>query len=213
MPLNDRIGHRGVGVGTANDAELVALSQRGDLEAFNALAASCDAGLYRFVRRTVGNAEDARDLCQEALLKAYVNIQRLRDPQKFRAWLHHIALNLCRDWHRSPRSRLAAERYEEGQGDEARYAAASREHESPAARAERADLADILARFLGELSWEQRTAILLKEYEGFSSQEIAEITGVPPTTVRTRIFYGLKHVRRLMRREGLTPESLRGGGR
>jgi len=202
-------------VDTAFDAELVVQSQRGDLEAFNKLAARCSDSLYRFVRRMLGNPEDARDLCQEALLKAYLNVRRLRDPDKFRPWLHHIALNLCRDRHRSARSRVKTEPFEEGQQTETRWIEAANSAARPAApdaAMERTELGEILGRALERLPWEQRTAIVLREYQGFTAPEIAEITGVPAATVRTRIFYGLRALRRTMSEFGIAPDSLRPGG-
>ncbi|MBD3236860.1 MAG: sigma-70 family RNA polymerase sigma factor [Candidatus Eisenbacteria bacterium] len=203
-------GERAVGgqMDSLSDTELVALSQQGDLEAFNRLIRKWDAGLYRFVRRTMGNAEDAQDIVQEALLKAFRNIGRLRDPAKFRAWLHHIALNLCRDWYRSPRARADARSYEEGTPEELRYVQARGDAVATDARAERSSTADLLHRVLGQLSVEQRSAILLREYHGFTSEEIGQITGVPAATVRTRIFYGLRTVRKILAEQGITSASL-----
>lgn len=196
----------------AVEAELVVLSQRGDVEAFNKLAALCSGGLYRFVRRMLGNTEDARDLCQEALLKAYVNIPRLRDPSRFGAWLHHIALNLCHDQHRSARARAKHEPYDEGQPAELELLDAVPMPVAPDAAAEHANAADLLGEFLARLPWEQRSAIVLREYQGFTSDEIALIAGVPATTVRTRIFYGLRGIRRMMAERGITAASLLDGG-
>ena len=62
----------------------------------------------------------------------------------------------------------------------------------------------ILGEVLDELPAEQRVAIVLREYQGFTSQEIADITGVPSATVRTRIFYGLRSVRKKLRERGVT---------
>jgi RNA polymerase sigma-70 factor (ECF subfamily) len=66
-------------------------------------------------------------------------------------------------------------------------------------------------RVLGLLPEEQRTAILLHELEGFTSHEISSITGVPAATVRSRIFYGLKALRRMLLEHGLPPASTEGG--
>jgi len=196
------------------DAELVTLSQRGDLRAFNQLAGRSNAALYGFVRRMLGNADDAQDVCQEALIKAYVNIGRLREPEKFGAWLHHIALNLCRDWHRSAKARPAVQSLETVTAGGADAVPAARSLATAEPARERTDLLDDAQRLLERISLEQRTAILLREYQGFTSQEIAEITGVPAATVRTRVFYGLKAIHAMLheqegacaRREGARAE-------
>jgi RNA polymerase sigma-70 factor (ECF subfamily) len=190
------------------DAELVSLSQQGSMDAFNSLARKWDANLYRFVRRMLGNEEDARDICQEALVKAYVNIGRLRDPSKFRAWLHHIALNLCRDWYRSPKARVRPQSYEEGHPVEQWVVEEVGNPSAPDQVVERAGTAEMLRDLLEKISDEQRTAILLREYQGFTSEEIAQITGVPAATVRTRIFYGLRSIRKMLRQRGIDESSL-----
>ena len=82
--------------------------------------------------------------------------------------------------------------------------ASGRETTSPDREAHRSGLAGLLGEVLDRLPAEQREAILLREYQGFTSTEIAEITGVPATTVRTRIYYGLKAVRRELTDRGIT---------
>lgn len=186
-----------------SDTDLVMLSQQGDLQAFNRLARRWDDSLYRFARRMLGNEEDARDVCQEALTKAFQNIQRLRDPARFKSWLYHITLNLCRDRHRSPKSRIRNELYEEGGPGEATWVEEGTRVESPDRAAHRAGLGRVLDEVLEELPDEQRSAILLREVQGFTSFEVAEILGVPAGTVRTRIFYGLKTVRKRLRERGI----------
>ncbi len=192
------------------DAELAALSQQGDLDAFSRLAERWNGRLFRFVRRMLDNDDDARDACQDAMMKAYQNIGRLRDPARFTAWLHHIALNLCRDRHRAKGGRTAVS-YEEGQPGEAELVERAGGAPATDRAAEQSGLARVLHQVLGRLPEEQKTAILLREYQGLTSEEIGQITGVPATTVRTRIFYGLRSMRRMLREYGVTPAELHSG--
>ncbi|MFN8180072.1 MAG: sigma-70 family RNA polymerase sigma factor [bacterium] len=181
------------------DAELVARSQAGDVAAFNELAARWETALYGFTRRTLGDAEDARDVCQEALVKAYQNIRRLRDGEKFKSWIHYIALNLCRDRFRSPRSRSEHVPFEDEGPDPHGATRTERADQS----AEAGSMSALLTAVLDELPPEQRTSIVLREYQGLTSEEIGEIMGVPAATVRTRIFYGLKALRTALRARGI----------
>jgi RNA polymerase sigma-70 factor (ECF subfamily) len=187
-----------------SDEQLVSLSQEGNVQAFNRLTARWEASVYRFSLRVLGNSEDARDVCQEALVKAYLNIKGLRDGSKFRPWVHHIALNLCRDRHRSLGSRAETRPFEE-EGIEERRVAFERAGEwSPEDQSDRSRLLRALGEVLTELPMEQRSAILLREYHGFNSEEIGEIVGVPAATVRSRIFYGLRAVRKKLKDRGLS---------
>ncbi|MBP6875210.1 MAG: RNA polymerase sigma factor [Candidatus Eisenbacteria bacterium] len=194
------------------DTELVVLSQQGDLRAFNELAGKAHAGLFPFVRRMLGTSEDAQDVCQEALLKAYLNIRRLREPEKFRPWLHHIALNLCRDWHRSAQARPHFQSLDLEEGAEG----VRLPEMSLVPAQEEAIRWQTAQALLERLSLEQRTAILLREYQGFTSDEIAEITGVPAATVRTRIFYGLRAIHQMLAEQNAPsdrPKGMKGGER
>lgn len=196
---------RGARLSSLTDGELVARTQEGDVSAFNQLATRWEGSLYGFTRRTLGDSEDARDVCQEALVKAYTNIRKLRDGEKFKSWVHYIALNLCRDRFRTARSKAEILPYEEGRSDDLEGADAPAVANVVAsdAQAEAGNLGNVLESLLGELPQEQRNAILLREFQGFTSEEIGEMTGVPAATVRTRIYYGLKTLRRVMKERGL----------
>ena len=192
-----------------SDEDLVAMSQEGDMAAFNSLASRWESSLYGLARRSLGNAEDARDVCQEALVKAYLNIRRLRERSKFKAWAHHIVFNICRDRFRSAQASVETRPYEEGSPDELRIAGARARAASPERHAERSHAQGVLGDALRRLPAEQRTSILLREYHGFTSEEIGAITGVPAATVRTRIYYGLRAMRKTLRERGITePDQL-----
>lgn len=188
------------------DKELVAMSQAGDVQAFNQLAQRWESSLYQFLRRSVGNPEEAKDLCQEALTKAYQNIERLREGEKFKAWVHHIALNLCRDRFRTRKARTELRSLEDVTIRELDLLAAQGKEECPDHDMARSSLSELIAAALEGLPLDQKNAIVLREYHGFNSQEIADITGVPAATVRTRIFYGLKSLRRSLEDRGVTAE-------
>jgi RNA polymerase sigma-70 factor (ECF subfamily) len=193
------------GLQTMTDAQLAALSQQGNRDAFGVLASRWDGPLYGFLRRVLGDEELARDACQEALLRAYVKLPSLREPAAFKTWLHAIALNLCRDRGRSPAQREVA--LDLAVVDEPPAAGAS-----PFDEAQHENLASVLNRVLARLPIEQRSAIVLREFEGFTSQEIAAMTGVPAATVRSRIFYGLKALRAMLPEYGITRAHLTDGG-
>lgn len=198
----------GTSLEARSDEQLVSLSQGGDLQAFNDLAARWEAEIFRFLRRSLGNTEDARDLCQETLVKAYLNIAKLRDVNKFRSWIYNIALNLCRDRFRTRRARTPSREFLETGPDEMRLAVERAPGVAPDAAAIRNDMVRHLEEVLQEIPEEQRHAILLREYQGLTSEEIGEVMGVPAATVRTRIFYGLKALRARMGDRGILGEEI-----
>ena len=193
------------------DAQLALRAQGGDRDAFACLAERWGGRLCGFLERLLGDPEEARDTCQEALLKAYVNIGRLREPAHFKAWIHQIAVNLGRDRGRAQRSRPTISIEEMSDEHRPRKVEAAQIAEA-AVTAETLDLRGILDRALARLPVEQRTAILLREVEGFTSEEIGRITGVSGTTVRSRIFHGLRALRRMLPEYGVTAGHLQGMG-
>jgi RNA polymerase sigma-70 factor (ECF subfamily) len=201
----ERATARGDHVESLTDEQLVTLTQQGNVSAFNSLAGRWHPTLHGFVTRTLGNPDEAQDVCQETLLKAYRNIRRLRDGGKFKAWIHHIALNLCRDRFRAAKARGETIVLEEATLVERRGPVGPVVSPTTDEQAERVDLQGVLGVLLAELPAEQRTSILLREYQGFTSEEIGEIMGVPAATVRTRIYYGLRSLRKALRNRGLKP--------
>ncbi|MFH1680556.1 MAG: sigma-70 family RNA polymerase sigma factor [Candidatus Eisenbacteria bacterium] len=188
------------------DVALVGRVRDGDVGAFNRLMARWERPVYNFVYRVVGHDEDARDLVQETILRVYNGLARLQDPNKFPAWLFRIAHNVCLDRLRSGKNRamVSTDALPEGGldrllGDRPDLRRADADPEQVVYRKE---IARILMRALQSLSEEQRTAVVMREYNGYSSREIAEILGIPVGTVRSRIFHGLRNLNRLLRRLG-----------
>jgi RNA polymerase sigma-70 factor, ECF subfamily len=188
---------------TLSDERLVTLSQAGDTQAFNHLVSRWESAIYGFLRRALGDREEARDLCQETLVRAYQNIGGLRDGTRFKPWLYRIALNLCRDRSRTARARTAESTLDENGPDGLRLSSERAHALSPDRSVARGELVAELEAALAALPEEQREAILLREYQGLTSEEIGALTHVPAATVRTRIFYGLKSVRRRLSERGI----------
>ena len=88
---------------TRTDEELVERAQAGDLESFNQLVSRWERPIYALAYRTLGREEDARDVVQEAFLRAYRGLKGFKGQAKFSSWLYRITLNLCRDWIRRER--------------------------------------------------------------------------------------------------------------
>ena len=88
---------------TWTDEELVAKTIGGDADSFNELIHRWERPIYALAYRQIGREEDARDVCQEAFLRAYRALNGFRGQAKFSSWLYRIALNLCRDWMRRER--------------------------------------------------------------------------------------------------------------
>ncbi len=187
----------------------MARSARGDADSFNQLIVRWERPIYALAYRVIGHEDDARDVCQETFLRAFRGIGAFKGQAKFSSWLYRIALNLCRDWIRRQRRTPVVPVPE---GVELTDLAA--EHgpvESVEDLVSRQDMSRVVARAMRALSDEQRTAIVLKEYQGLTFQEIADLQGCPLSTVKTRLYQGLTLLRRQLEEDGVSATQKRGG--
>jgi len=185
---------------TWTDEELVARSQRGDVDSFNELIIRWERPIYALAYRVIGRDEEARDVCQEAFLRAFRALPGFKGQAKFSSWLYRITLNLCRDWIRRQRRAPVSQMPEDT--DVLEMAAARGPVESIEDLVARRELSAVVEEAMALLPDEQRTAIILKEYHGMTFQEIADLQGCPLSTVKTRLYQGLSVLRRQLERSG-----------
>ena len=182
------------------DEELVASSLAGDRSAFDQLVLRWDRKIQGAIYRLIGSEEEARDLCQEAFLKAYRGLGAFKGEARFSSWLYQIALNLCRDRMRRRRGRtLVSLDALEADGQ----APVLREEANALDLVEARDLQQRVRAAVLALADDQREVIVLKEYEGLTFQEIAEVLDLPVSTVKTRLYRGLDRLRERLVREGV----------
>jgi RNA polymerase sigma-70 factor (ECF subfamily) len=194
---------------TVTDEELVARSIAGDTESFDQLILRWERPIYALAYRQIGREEDARDIVQDAFLRAFRALPGFKGEAKFSSWLYRITLNLCRDFMRRAR-RAPFVQTPEGVDVEDMASAELSTTESIEDVVTRQDLSRHVARAMGTLPEEQRSAILLKEYHGLTFQEIAELQGCPLSTVKTRLYQGLTVLRRELDRRGTGPARAEG---
>jgi RNA polymerase sigma-70 factor, ECF subfamily len=181
------------------DEELVAAFQEGDATAFDELVSRWDRKIHGAIYRVVGPA-DARDLCQEAFLKAYRGLGGFKKEARFSSWLYQIAINVCRDRLRRRRGRMSVslDDVEEGREDGLRTAGPS-----PLDLVEARDIRHLVEDAMATLRAEEREVVILKEYQGLTFPEIAETLEVPLSTVKTRLYRGLTQLRHQLERQGV----------
>jgi RNA polymerase sigma-70 factor (ECF subfamily) len=194
--------------GPVTDEELVAKATAGDLESFNQLVSRWERPIYALAYRTLGREEEARDVVQEAFLRAFRGLKGFKGEAKFSSWLYRITLNLCRDWVRRERRAPLVQVPEGVDPVDLADAEASPEPSVEDLVADR-EMSAAVAKAMAELPEEQRTAIMLKEYHGLTFQEIADQLNCPLSTVKTRLYQGLSVLRRRLERRQAEQASLR----
>jgi RNA polymerase sigma-70 factor (ECF subfamily) len=189
---------------TPKDEELVVSVRQGDMNSLAVLVSRWQEPLFRFAYRLLERREEARDVCQETFLRVLKRADRFEPGARFSTWLYQIALNLCRD--RLRRRKRWSEVLVEGAEPSSFEAIPSDERlPSPSTALERERLHQVVRQALASLPPEQREVLVLKEYEGLTFREIAELTGRPESTIKSRLYQGLDNLRTELERRGVRP--------
>ncbi len=183
-----------------SDERLMLRFQAGDARAFEVLVRRHRTPIFSFLLRLTGDRARAEDLCQETFLKAVRASADWEPRARFQAWLYAIARHQAVDEARRQVFRRA-ERL-----DDAPAAAAASDDPPPDRAAEGALLRPKLEAALAALPDEQREVFLLREYAGLRFHEIAEVTGVPENTVKSRMRYALEGLRERLAALGIGPD-------
>ncbi|WP_435215312.1 RNA polymerase sigma factor RpoE [Luminiphilus sp. nBUS_16] len=169
------------------DQQLVVRAQRGDSRAFDLLVLKYQGRIATLVARFVNDAAEVEDVTQEAFIKAFRALPKFRGESAFYTWLYRIASNAAKNYLVARGRRPAttadvqdAEQYEEGD--------ALREIETPENAYFGNELAKTVQLALEGLPEELRAALSLREFDGLSYEEIADVMACPVGTVRSRIF-------------------------
>jgi RNA polymerase sigma-70 factor (ECF subfamily) len=176
-------------IADTSDLSLVRRVQAGDKGAFDALVLKYQHKVVKLVMRYVRNPAEAEDVAQEAFIKAYRALPRFRGDSAFYTWLYRIAINTAKN---AMASRLRSPvEYDLDRGDSDHpneFEARMKDTATPEALAMTEEIRSTVNAAIEALPEDLRTAIVLRELEGLSYEEIAEAMGCPVGTVRSRIF-------------------------
>ena len=171
------------------DQALVERVQAGDKQAFGLLVAKYQRKLMRLIMRLVRDPAEAEDVAQEAFIKAYRALPNFRGESAFYTWLYRIGVNAAKNWliangRRAPTSTEMDSEEAEGYGESDLL----RDSDTPERMLMSRQIADTVNAAMASLPEELRTAVTLREIEGLSYEEIAQVMDCPIGTVRSRIF-------------------------
>lgn len=171
------------------DAELVARVQRGDKQAFNLLVIKYQRKILRLLSRMIRDPADLEDVAQEAFIKAYRALPQFRGESAFYTWLYRIAINTARNWLSSVGKRPSAPNaIESDEGETFNETDSLSDISTPESMVASREIAETVNAAIEALPEDLRTAIVLREIEGMSYEDIAQTMACPIGTVRSRIF-------------------------
>jgi RNA polymerase sigma-70 factor (ECF subfamily) len=171
-----------------NDQQLVQRVQAGDKSAFNLLVLKYQHRVLKLVGRFVSDAAEAEDVAQEAFLKAYRALASFRGESAFYTWLYRIAINTAKNALVANRRRPVDFDLDLQDPDQYERQARLKDDDTPEGVLLTDEIRNVVEHALEQLPEDLRTAIVLRELEGMSYEEIAEAMDCPVGTVRSRIF-------------------------
>ncbi|HKF40829.1 MAG TPA: sigma-70 family RNA polymerase sigma factor, partial [Candidatus Acidoferrum sp.] len=171
-----------------DDRELVRRAQQGDAEAFELLVKKHQGRVFAVAGGILRNREDVEDIAQQVFVKAYFSLKKFDQRAAFSTWLYKITVNECWDLLRKKKVRPLVYESELSEEQATMYLATEQKSDQGPDVRERLEVRQQLERWLDCLDERDRTMLTLKEVQGFTVEEIAEILGINGNTVKVRLF-------------------------
>lgn len=171
-----------------DEAELVRKAQAGDVSAYEDLVRRHQPRVFAIVGGILRRSEDVEDLAQQVFLKVYLSLQRFDLRSTFSTWLYKVTVNECLDHLRKKKVRKLVYEADLSEEQAALLEGAVQPERHEISSERRAELRQLVDRLMDELPEEERLMMVLKEVEGWTVEEIAEVLNLNVNTVKVRLF-------------------------
>ena len=194
------VSPEGGGNRRGDDRELVRRAQQGDGDAFELLVKKHQGRVFAVAGGILRNREDVEDIAQQVFVKAYFSLKKFDQRAAFSTWLYKITVNECWDLLRKKKVRPLVYESELSEEQATMYLATEQRSDSGPDVREQLEVRQQLDTWLECLEERDRTMLTLKEVQGFTVEEIAEILGINGNTVKVRLFRARQKIAQLIRR-------------
>ncbi len=190
---------------------LLLRARQGDKNAQGKLVQLWYKRIYNFAFKFFQDHDLAMEVAQKTFISMCRNLEGLQDTGRFKSWLYTIAVNYCREELRKKKSNRSVP-FEFVVNPEAenspRWEGSAIRHENPERQFQQAELSEILQQALMTLSEEQREVVIMKEFEGLKFREIAEVLNISENTVKSRMYYGLDGLKKILEQRNITKDTV-----
>ena len=184
---------------STSDEQLIQKFCGGNTGAFNRLVERWQTRIHRVAYRYFNSHDEASDITQKTFIKVYKKLHTLDDHGAFPAWIYRIANNLCRDEYKRAGRRHSAS-MEILKSDPVAV-------NDPDGPLQQQQLGQLLQQALQKLPPEQRMVVIMKEYEELKFREIAGVLAIPESTVKSRMYAGLRSLRGIFDQQNINKEA------
>ena len=190
---------------------LILKAQQGDQNAQGKLVQLWYKRIYNFGYKFFMDHDLAMEISQRTFISMCKNVGGLQDTARFKSWLYKIAVNYCREEVRKKKGNRSLSFdivWNRDAEDSPRWESSGQRHHDPERQFQQSELSDILQNALNELNEEQREVVIMKEYEVLKFREIAEVLNISENTVKSRMYYGLDGLRKILERKKIDKDSM-----
>ena len=190
---------------------LVMRAKQGDQNAQGKLVQLWYKRIYNFGYKFFLDHDMAMEVSQKTFISMCRNLQGLQDCNRFKSWLYKIAVNYCREEVRKTKNNRSLSFdavWNREAEDSPTWEGSAQRYDNPERQLQQTELSDILQEALLELNEEQREVVIMKEYEGLKFREIAEVLNISENTVKSRMYYGLDELKRILESRRITKETI-----
>jgi RNA polymerase sigma factor (sigma-70 family) len=205
------VGHTLPEIAMMHSDTLVTRAKDGDQNAQGKLVQLWYKRIYNFGYKFFMDHDLAMEISQKTFISMCKNLQSLQDNARFKSWLYKIAVNYCREETRKKkgdRSLSFDVVWNRDAEESPKWESSGQRYDNPESQLQRVELADILQEALNELNVEQREVVIMKEYEGLKFREIAEVLNISENTVKSRMYYGLDGLRKILDRKNINKDTI-----
>jgi RNA polymerase sigma factor (sigma-70 family) len=190
---------------------LITRARQGDQNAQGKLVQLWYKRIYNFSYKFFLDHDLAMEVSQKCFISMCKNLGTLQDVGRFKAWLYKIAVNYCREEARRRKANRSLSFdvvWNRELEDSPRWESSSQRYDNPESQYHQSELSDILQEALLKLSEEQREVVIMKEFEGLKFREIAEALNISENTVKSRMYYGLDALKKILESKNITKDTL-----
>lgn len=191
--------------------DLIARAKEGDQNAQGKVVQLWYKRIYNFGYKFFLDHDMAMEVSQKTFISMCRNLPSLQENARFKSWLYKIAVNYCREEVRKRKGNRSLSFdviWNRDAEDSPKWESSSHRFDSPERQFQQRELSDVLQDALMELNSEQREVVIMKEYEGLKFREIAEVLNISENTVKSRMYYGLDTLRKILERKQINKETI-----
>ena len=200
-----------VDIAMMHSETLIVRARQGDQNAQGKLVQLWYKRIYNFSYKFFVDHDLAMEVTQKSFISMCKNLGSLQDIARFKSWLYKIAVNYCREEARRRKANKSisfdAVWHREAE-DSPRWEGSAQRYDNPERQFHHSTVSDILQGALMELNDEQREVVIMKEFEGLKFREIAEALNISENTVKSRMYYGLDGLKKILERKNITKDTL-----